>query len=51
MNLVSGTLMSAIVAHCLCSTREPTECQRTKVSEFMVSMLGPERKKTEMLVA
>jgi hypothetical protein len=51
MNLVSGTLTSAIVKHCLCSTREPTECQRTKVSEFMVATLGAEGKKTEIVVA
>jgi hypothetical protein len=48
MNLHSGTQTSAIVGHCLCSTREPTDCQRTKVSELMVAMLAAERKKTEM---
>lgn len=51
MNLVSGTLTSAIVGHCLCSTREPTECQRAKVSEIMVATLAAEGKKTEILVA
>jgi len=51
MNLVSGTLTSTIVGHCLCSTREPTECQRTKVSEFMVATLADEGKKTEIFVA
>jgi len=48
---VSGTQTSAIVRHCLCSTREPTECQRAKVSEFMVATLEGEGKKTEMCVA
>jgi hypothetical protein len=51
MNLVSGTLTSAIYEHCLCSTREPTECQRAKVSEFMVATLDVEGKKTGIFVA
>jgi len=48
MNLPSGTQTSAIVQHQLCSTREPTDCQRAKVPDFMVAMLGAEGKKTEM---
>ena len=47
----SETQTSAIVGHCLCSTREPTDCQRAKVSEFMVAMLEGECKKTEICVA
>jgi hypothetical protein len=35
----------------LCSTREPTDCQRANVSNFMVATLGAESKKTEMRVA
>jgi len=50
MNLHSGTQTSAIVGHWLCSTREPTDCQRANVSKFMVAMLGSERKKTGTLV-
>ncbi len=45
MNLGSGTQTSAIVQHCLCSTREPTGCQRTKTSEFMVATLRINSKK------
>jgi hypothetical protein len=50
MNLHSGTQTSAIVQHSLCSTREPTDCQRANVSEFMVAMLGTEGKKTGIRV-
>ncbi len=35
----------------LCSTREPTDCQRANVSNFMVATLGAEGKKTGMCVA
>jgi len=51
MNLSRGTQTSAIVEHRLCSTREPTDCQRAKVSDFMVATLGAEGKKTEILAA
>jgi hypothetical protein len=43
--------MSAIVVLCFSSTREPTDCQRTKVSEFMVAMLEADGKKTEIRAA
>lgn len=48
MNLRSVTHTFTIAGHCLCSTREPTECQRAKVSEFMVATLRDEGKKTEI---
>ena len=51
MSLACGTQTSAIVGHCLCSTREPIDCQRAKVPNFMVAMLGADGKKTGMCVA
>ena len=46
MNLGSGTQTSAIVVHCLCSTREPTGCQRTKTSDSWSQRHEPMAKKT-----
>jgi uncharacterized protein YcbK (DUF882 family) len=47
MNLPTETQTSAIAAHCLCPTREPTDCQRAKVSLFMVATDVAEGKKRE----
>ena len=49
MKVLIAVPTSAIAGRRLCSTREPIDCQRAKVPEFMVATLGRERKKSESI--